>query len=74
MADHFVGFSRGVEGFKYSDFTTGTSTSSGLSMELRVTDGAVRRIDVLKFIEAVERFFENQQQTTAAGFTFTQDG
>lgn len=74
MADHFVGFSRGVEGFKYSDFTTGTSTTGSLSMELRVTDGAVRRIDVIKFLEAVERFFENQQQTTAAGFTFTQDG
>jgi hypothetical protein len=43
-------------------------------MELRVTDGAVRRIDVIKFLEAVERFFENQQQTTTAGFTFTQDG
>jgi hypothetical protein len=28
MADHFVGFSRGVEGFKYSDFTTGTSTTA----------------------------------------------
>ncbi len=74
MADHFVGFSRGVEGSKYSDFTTGTSTTAGLSMELRVTDGAVRRVDVLKFLEAVERFIENQQQTTAAGFTFTQDG
>jgi hypothetical protein len=43
-------------------------------MELRVTDGAVRRIDVIKFLEAAERFFENQQQTTTAGFTFTQDG
>lgn len=74
MADHFVGFSRGIEGFKNSDFTTGTSTTGGLSMEVRITDGAVRRIDVIKFLEAVERFFENQLQTTAAGFTFTQDG
>lgn len=74
MADHFVGFSRGVEGFKFSDFTTGVATTAGLSMELRVTDGAVRRIDVIKFLEAIERFFENQQQTTTAGFTFTQDG
>lgn len=74
MADHFVGFSRGIEGFKYSDFTTGTSSTGGLSMELRITDGAVRRIDVIKFLEAVERFFENRQQTTTAGFTFTQDG
>jgi hypothetical protein len=74
MADHFVGFSRGIEGTKYSDFTTGTSTTSGLSMELRVTDGAVRRLDVIKFLEAAERFFSNQQHTTAAGFTFLQDG
>lgn len=74
MADHFVGFSRGVEGFKYNDFTTGTSSTAGLHMELRVTDTIVRRIDVIKFIEALERFFENQQQTTAAGFTFIGDG
>jgi hypothetical protein len=71
MADHFVGFSRGVEGSKYSDFTTGTSTTGGLSMELRITDGAVRKIDVLKFLEACERFIENQQQSVAAGFVFT---
>lgn len=74
MADHFVGYSRGVEGFKASDFTTGAASTGALHMELRVTDGVVRRIDVIKFIEAVERFFENQQQTTVAGFTFVQDG
>jgi hypothetical protein len=70
MADHFVGFSRGVEGTKFSDFTTGTSTTGGLSMELRITDGAVRKIDAVKFIEALERFIESPQQTTAAGFVF----
>lgn len=70
MADHFVGFSRGVEGFKAIDFTTGTATTAGLSMELRVTDGAVRKIDVVKFLEAAQRFIENQQQTVAAGFVF----
>jgi len=70
MADHFVGFSRGVEGTKFSDFTTGTSTTAGLSMELRITDGAVRKVDVEKFLEAVERFIQTQQQTVAAGFVF----
>lgn len=70
MADHFVGFSRGVEGTKFSDFTTGTSTTGGLSMELRITDGAVRKVDVVKFLEAVENFIETQQQTVAAGFVF----
>lgn len=70
MADHFVGYSRGVEGAKYSDFTTGTSTTGGLSMELRITDGAVRKVDAIKFLEAARRFVENQQTSVAAGFVF----
>ena len=70
MADHFVGFSRGIEGEKYSDFTTGTSSTGGLSMELRITDGAVRKVDALKFLKAATRFVESQQQTVAAGFVF----
>lgn len=70
MADHFAGYSRGVEGTKYSDFTTGTSTTGGLSMELRITDGAVRKVDAIKFLEAARLFIENQQQSTAAGFVF----
>lgn len=69
MADHFVGFSRGIEGFKFSDFTTGAASSAGLDMELRVADGAsLTRKDVHNFIEALERFFENSQQVVAAGF------
>jgi hypothetical protein len=74
MADHFVGFSRGVQGFKYSDFTTGAGSTAGLSMELRVTDGVVRKMDVMLFLDALERFFENAQQVKTAGFTFLQDG
>lgn len=74
MADHFAGFSRGVSGLKASDFTTGTATTAGLSMEIRITDGAVRRIDVQKFLDALEVFFNDPQQTKAAGFTFLQDG
>jgi hypothetical protein len=70
MADHFVGYSRGVEGSKYSDFTTGAATTAGLSMELRITDGAVRKVDVQKFLEAAERFIVNSQQSVAAGFVF----
>jgi hypothetical protein len=70
MADHFVGFSRGVEGFKAVDFTTGTATSAGLSMELRITDGAVRKVDAIKFLEAAQRFIEDPKQVVAAGFTF----
>jgi hypothetical protein len=74
MADHFVGFSRGVQGFKAVDFTTGAASTAGLSMELRVTDGAVRRIDVLNALDAFKRFIESQQQTNVAGFTFLLDG
>lgn len=78
MADHFVGFSRGVQGFKASDFTTGTATTAGLQMELRVVDAVppagVRRIDVVNFLKAVTRFIEDPKQTTAAGFTFVNDG
>lgn len=70
MADHFAGFSRGVEGSKASDFTTGAATSAGLSMELRITDGAVRKVDVIKFLEACKRFVEDPKQVVAAGFTF----
>jgi hypothetical protein len=74
MADHFVGFSRGVQGFKASDFTTGTATTAGLHMELRVTDSIVRRIDVVNALKAFTRFIEDPKQTVAAGFTFIIDG
>ena len=70
MADHFVGFSRGVQGFKYSDFTTGVATTAGLTIEVRVTDTTMTAKDVVLALEAFERFFENQQQMTTAGFLF----
>lgn len=69
MADHFVAIARGVEGTKYSDFTVGTSSSATSLFELRVLDGVTpKKIEVLKALEAFERFFENQQQVVAAGF------
>jgi hypothetical protein len=69
MADHYVSLNRGVQGFKYSDFTTGTSTTAGDGIELRVLDGAsFTKKDVLVALEAFERFFENAQQVSAAGF------
>jgi len=72
MADHFVSIPRGVEGMKYSDFTTGTSTS-GATIELRLFDATTpattySKVDVLKALKAFERFFENAQQASAAGF------
>lgn len=69
MADHYVSLNRGVEGFKYSDFTTGTSSTAGDAIELRVLDGAsLTKKDVKVALEALERFFENAQQVSAAGF------
>lgn len=69
MADHFVSLNRGVSGTKYSDFTTGTSSAATDHVELRVLDGAsLTKKDVLLALEAFERFFENAQQVSAAGF------
>ncbi len=69
MADHFVAVARGVEGSKYSDFTTGTSSSATALFEFRVLDGVTpKKVEVLKALEAIERFFENAQQVTTAGF------
>lgn len=72
MADHFVSLARGVEGSKYSDFTTGTSSAATDLFELRILDGVTpTRVEVIKAIEAFERFFSNPQQVKAAGFDVT---
>lgn len=69
MADHYVAIARGVEGTKYSDFTTGTSSSAGTLFEFRVADGVTpTKVEVYKALKAFERFFENAQQVKAAGF------
>lgn len=69
MADHFVAVARGVEGEKYSDFTTGTSSAATALFELRILDGVTpKKVEVLKALKAFERFFENSQQVTTAGF------
>lgn len=69
MADHFVAIARGVEGFKYSDFTTGTSSAATAAFELRVLDGAgSTKKDAVNACKAFIRFLENAQQVSAAGF------
>jgi len=69
MADHFVAIARGAEGSKYSDFTVGTSSASTALFEFRVLDGVTpKNVEVIKALEAIERFFENPQQVKAAGF------
>lgn len=69
MADHFVSLARGVEGEKFSDFTTGTASTAGDLFELRIADGVTpKKVEVLKALKAFERFFENQKQVVTAGF------
>jgi hypothetical protein len=69
MSDHFVALTRGKEGMNYVDFTTGTSSASTALFELRILDGVTpTKVEVLKALEAFERFFENQQQVVTAGF------
>jgi hypothetical protein len=72
MADHFVSLTRGIEGTKYSDFTVGTASSGSVFVELRVGDTAganiPSKVEIIKAIEAFERFFSNPQQVKASGF------
>lgn len=70
MADHYVALNDGVEGFKYSDFLTGTASTAGTNqVELRVQDGTnLTRKDIDNMLEALQRFFQNPQQVVAAGF------
>jgi hypothetical protein len=69
MADHYVAVARGVEGSKYSDFTTGTSSTAAALFEFRVLDGVTpTKVEVKKALKAIERFFDNAQQVTTAGF------
>jgi hypothetical protein len=71
MADHYVALNDGVEGFKYSDFITGTANTVGVNqVELRITDGPsqLTRKDIDNILEAFQRFFQNAQQVSVAGF------
>lgn len=69
MASHYVSLTRGTEGTKYVDFTTGTSSAATDLIELRILDGVTpKKAEVLKALKAFERFFENQQQVVTAAF------
>jgi hypothetical protein len=70
VADHFVSLNRGQEGFTYAQFVTGTASTAGADVELRVTDAAsLTKKDVHTILQAFTRFFENAQQVSAAGFS-----
>jgi hypothetical protein len=69
MASHYVSFNRGITGEKFSDFTTGTASAANVGIELRLDDSAnYTKKDVVLALKALERFFENAQQVSAAGF------
>ena len=62
MASHYVSLVRGKAGFKLSDFTTGTSSTAGDDIELRVEDSAgLTRKEVLNALEAFKRFITNRK-------------
>jgi hypothetical protein len=75
MADHFVSLTRGLEGSIYSDFTTGAASSGTPFIELRLGDATgtsiPTKVEIIKALEAFERFFSNAQQVSAAGFVVT---
>ncbi len=71
MASHYVGFAQGVEGEAQSDFVTGTSSTGTLLYELRILDGVTpSRLEVIKMLEALRRYFESGENdlASAAGF------
>ena len=72
MASHYVSLNRGKSGFASVDFTTGTSSAATDAVELRVLDGAgLSKMDVVKIVEAFERFFNDPKRVAAAGFDVT---
>ena len=70
MSGHYVALNDGVEGFKYYDFVTGTVNTVVVNqVELRVQDGTnLTRKDIDNMLEAFQRFFQNAQQFSPAGF------
>lgn len=64
MANVFVSLNRGEEGLKNDDFTTGSSSTAGDDIELRFADDAgLTRLDIIKALEAFERWLSNPQNT-----------
>jgi hypothetical protein len=69
MARHYVSLARGLTGELYSDFTTGTTESATNLFSFSVLDGVTpTKVEVDLAVEAIERFFQNAQQVSAAGF------
>lgn len=58
-----VSISLGSEGFKHNDFTQGTNAPGAGDFEFRYNatsnGNTITRLDILKALEAFERFFES---------------
>jgi hypothetical protein len=71
MSSHYLGFGRGVEGTRQSDFVTGTASTGTLLFEFRLLDGVTpSRLEVVKALEAFRWYFNDHviDQASAAGF------
>jgi hypothetical protein len=69
MSSHFISLGRGEEGFNSLDFTVATSSTATDLFEFRILDGVTpKKVEVIKALEAFERFFENAQQVGGSGF------
>jgi hypothetical protein len=58
MADHFISLKRGTDGTKLSQFTTGTSSTAGDDVEVRIADvdgqgNPMTRKDVVVMLEGI---------------------
>lgn len=68
MADHFIALNRGVEGFKQTDFVTGTASAATAGIELRILDGAgFTKKDAVNALAAFQRFLETVPWVVASG-------
>ncbi len=68
MSNHFLALNRGVEGFKQSDFITGTSSSASSGIELRIMDGAgFTKKDAVNALDAFKRFLETAPWVAPTG-------
>ena len=71
---HTVSLNRGVDGTRYSDFTTSSGTVGAVftpsgDITLVVGDGlGLTKKDVNLILQGFTRFFENAQQVGPAGF------
>jgi hypothetical protein len=70
VADHYVALNDGIEGVKYNEFITGVANTVGVNqIELRIQDGTnLSKKDVYLALKSFQRFFENAQQVSVAGF------